>query len=140
MFGRLNGAARDSIEMSLDNLVHIITLARNFDPSETDTDHEESLTDTNDRADSDARKDLRNGIDNLPDDDKAVLTALAWIGRGDFSPTEFDEALSMAFERGTRSAADYLAGLPGLGDLLEQGAEACGADFLDSQTPSGQEA
>jgi hypothetical protein len=130
MFGRLNGAARDSIEVSLDVLAHIITLARSVGGAEPGANGTESEKSTAGQSGAGAQRDLRAGIDSLPDDDKAVLTALAWIGRGDFSPAEFDEALSLAFERGTRSAGDYLAGLPALADLLERGAEACGADFL----------
>jgi Protein of unknown function (DUF3775) len=141
MFGRLNGKARETIDVSLEKLAQIILLARAFDAEldESELDEEPvgaNATGTqraNSPADNPLARELRDTIDNLSEDEQAVLVALAWIGRGDFSDQEFDQALSTAFERRTGSTADYLLGFPMLGDLLEQGAAVCGANLADSE-------
>ena len=72
-------------------------------------------------------QELRQLIADLNVDEIAELIALAWIGRGDFDASEWAEAVAAARERGTRRVADYLLGMPMLGDWLEDGLEAIGA-------------
>ncbi|MFN7223756.1 MAG: DUF3775 domain-containing protein [Paracoccaceae bacterium] len=67
-------------------------------------------------------------IDGLNDDEKAHLTAVAWIGRGAFEPEDYDEALATAFSEATTPTADYLSGMPHLAENLEAGLEALGVD------------
>jgi hypothetical protein len=50
-----------------------------------------------------------------------------WVGRGDYDPSEWEEAVNEARRRGNRRTAKYLLGMPMLGDWLEQGLEAIGA-------------
>ena len=56
--------------------------------------------------------------------------ALAWLGRGDYTASEWSEALATARERNEGSTARYLAGLPLLGDYLEDGADALGVNLI----------
>lgn len=72
-------------------------------------------------------QELRALIDDLNVDEAAELVALAWIGRGDFTAAEWDEALAEARARGNSRTASYLLGMPMLGDWLEEGLEAIGA-------------
>lgn len=123
MFGKLNGAAREQVDVSLDRLSEIVSLARACDPDLA------ARTGNPDAAGEAAVQDLRRAIDTLPDDERAVLLALAWIGRGEFAASDFDMALTQAFDREAGAIADTLLGIADLGDLLEQGAIACGADF-----------
>lgn len=67
-------------------------------------------------------------IDGLNDDDKAQLTAVAWVGRGAFEPEDFDEAVATALAEATTPTADYLMGMPHLAENLEGGLEALGVD------------
>lgn len=76
---------------------------------------------------------LRAFIDGLNDDDKAQLTALAWVGRGAFEATEFDRALETAYEEATVPTADYLTGMPHLAENLEAGLEAMGVDVTRAE-------
>ena len=50
-----------------------------------------------------------------------VLIALAWLGRGTYELEEWDEAISTARSEHGKRAAEYLIGLPLLGDYLEDG-------------------
>ncbi len=67
-------------------------------------------------------------ISGLNDDEKAHLTALAWVGRGAFEPEDYDEAVETAFAEATTPTADYLIGMPHLAENLEAGLEAMGVD------------
>ncbi len=65
---------------------------------------------------------LRAFIAELNEDEAASLIALAWIGRGDHGPDEWDEARALAAERSAgRDVADYLLAMDNLGDLLAEG-------------------
>lgn len=70
---------------------------------------------------------LKELIEDLNVDEAAELVALAWIGRGDFGPDEWTDAVNEARQRGNKKTASYLMGMPMLGDWLEDGLEALGA-------------
>lgn len=67
-------------------------------------------------------------IDALNDDEKAHLTAIAWVGRGAFEPEDYDEAVQTAIAEATTPTARYLTGMPHLAENLEAGLEALGID------------
>jgi hypothetical protein len=70
---------------------------------------------------------LTDFIDELNEEQQVALIALAWVGRGDYEPEEWAEALKLAAERNTRGdASAYLTGMEGLGDLLSEGVGAFG--------------
>jgi hypothetical protein len=70
---------------------------------------------------------LRAFIAELNEDETASLIALAWVGRGDHGPDEWDEARALAAERSEgRDTADYLLAMDNLGDLLAEGVAAFG--------------
>lgn len=71
-------------------------------------------------------QELRDAIGQLSDDAAIDLVALLWVGRGEYSREEWDEARAAAAERATGPAADYLMGEPNLGDFLEEGLTALG--------------
>ena len=72
-------------------------------------------------------EELRELIDDLNVDEAAELIALAWIGRGDYEASEWQEAVAEARQRGHKKTAKYLMGMPMLGAWLEEGLEAIGA-------------
>ncbi|MBL4929945.1 DUF3775 domain-containing protein [Fuscibacter oryzae] len=74
---------------------------------------------------------LRQFIADLNDDEKASLTALAWVGRGAFEAEDFAEALATAYAEATTPTEDYLMGMPHLVENLEAGLEAMGYDVSE---------
>ena len=78
-----------------------------------------------------AEGELRSFIDAMPEDKRAELTALYWIGRGSFEVDDWAEAVETAFAEATTPTADYLLGSPHFADHLEAGAEAMGIDITD---------
>jgi len=78
-------------------------------------------------ADDMTSEELVELIGDLNVDEAAELVALAWIGRGDFEAGEWETAVAEARARGNKRTAQYLMGMPMLGDWLEEGLEAIGA-------------
>lgn len=78
-----------------------------------------------------AEGELRAFIDAMPEDERAELVALYWIGRGSFEVEDWDEAVDTALAEATTPTADYLLGSPHFPDHLEAGAEAMGIDITD---------
>lgn len=95
------------LEISPQKVVHVIYLAREAGVGDAE---------------------LHAFIDALNEDDKAQLTAVAWVGRGAFEPEDFDEAVATAVREATTPTADYLMGMPHLAENLEAGLEALGVD------------
>lgn len=80
-----------------------------------------------------AEAQARAFIAGLNDDEKAQLTAIAWIGRGSFEAEEFDEAVGTATAEATVPTEDYLMGMPHLAENLEAGLEALGIDVTGEE-------
>lgn len=76
---------------------------------------------------------LHEFIASLDDEDKAQLTAVAWVGRGAFEAEEFDEAVRTAMAGATTPTEDYLMGMPHLAENLEAGLEALGVDVTGEE-------
>ena len=79
------------------------------------------------------RSKLKEFIRDLNVDEQASLVALAWIGRGSFTPEELDEALATARAERTNRTEDYLLGMPLLPDYLEEGLYRLGYSVEDAE-------
>lgn len=80
-----------------------------------------------------AEPELRAFIAALNDDEKAHLTAIAWVGRGSFEPQEFAEAAATARAEATVPTEDYLMEMTDLSENLEAGLEALGIDVTGEE-------
>lgn len=96
-----------------------------LDGNSRDNHHHDGLAE--EKTDDLTAEELRQLIDDLNVDEAAELIALMWIGRGDYSADEWNEAVNEARQRGNRRTSKYLLGMPLLGDWLEEGLEALGA-------------
>lgn len=121
----------------------IILKAREFDAKvepEEESEPGSNPTDDDDRdvledyADDPTLEELRGAIDSLDDDEVIDLIALAWVGRGDFDRNGWTEARRLAAERHRPHSADYLVGMPALGDYLEEGLATLGHSLPDQAT------
>ena len=101
------------IEISSDKVVQVVFLAR-----------EREMQD----GPRSAMMELHAFIDAMNDDEKAHLTAIAWVGRGVFEPDDYDRALATAMEEHASGTSDYLMGMPHLAENLEAGLDAMGVD------------
>lgn len=72
-------------------------------------------------------RELKALIRDLNQDEAAELVALMWVGRGDYDPAEFAEAIEEAKGRTDIKPHRYLLAQPMLGEWLEEGLLAIGA-------------
>lgn len=68
-------------------------------------------------------QELKSIIDDLEPDQQVSLVSLMWLGRGDYSISEWGDALKFADETWTDHTADYLIGTSLLADYLQGGLE-----------------
>ncbi len=102
---------------NIENLEFIIAKAREYDVQvpATDEDSGSNASDDNEVDILDAsltnptRKELFAAIRSLNIDERQELLALMWVGRGDFSVDEWDEALSTAADRDNGREASILS-------------------------------
>ncbi|MCB2054311.1 MAG: DUF3775 domain-containing protein [Geminicoccaceae bacterium] len=71
-------------------------------------------------------EELKNLIRDMNIDEQIELVALAWLGRGSFSVDEWADAKAEARRAHNERTAEYLLGMPMLGDYLEEGLAAFG--------------
>jgi hypothetical protein len=128
-----------TLDISEDKLAFIIEKAREFDVKESDSDPD-SGSNANDDGNADVledkpgdatREELAGAISELNEDERAELIALAWLGRGTYDIDEWSEAVATAKSEHGRRAAEYLIGLPLLGDYLEDGLAAFDEGIVD---------
>ncbi|MEA3032388.1 MAG: hypothetical protein QOH86_404 [Sphingomonadales bacterium] len=121
----------------LETLCRIIIRARENeaqvpaeDPDE-DADNEDDFEDEEggavalsaleDEINTGVEEELRAILDDLADDQLAESLALAWVGRGTYDVSEWDEACAEANDVDPESAIDELMDMPLLASHLEAG-------------------
>lgn len=122
-------AREPHLDIPSDKLGFIILKAREFDVKESDSDPDEGSNPTDDgnmdvltdNGDDPVREELLGAIRDLPEDERIQLVALAWLGRGTYDLSEWRTALDTARSEHRKRTAEYLLGLPLLGDYLEDG-------------------
>jgi Protein of unknown function (DUF3775) len=118
-----------TLDIASDKLAFIIEKAREFDVKVSDSDPDSGSNPSDDgnadiledKAGDATAEELAAAIRELNEDERAELIALAWLGRGTYDLEEWDEAVSTARSEHGKRAAEYLIGLPLLGDYLEDG-------------------
>jgi Protein of unknown function (DUF3775) len=134
------------LDIPTDKLSFIILKAREYDVKEGDSDPDEGSNPTDDgnmdvltdNGNDSVREELLSAIRELNDDERVQLVALAWLGRGTYDLSEWRTALDTARSEHRRRTAEYLLGLPLLGDYLEDGLSMFGDGIVDvSDTREG---
>ena len=74
-----------------------------------------------DYADDPVYEEIKEFINSLNEDEQINLVALAWIGRETFDADDWNEAFAEARRSHNDHTAEYLLGMPRLGDYLEEG-------------------
>lgn len=127
------------LELDTNKVCYIIVKAREFD-AQTDVvepDYGSDAIDDGFRqvleayADDPTFDEAKTAIDDLNIDEQYQLVALAWVGRGDYSVDDWDEALAAAQDGHTKYTSLYLLGMPLLSDYLEEGLAAFGGSCED---------
>jgi hypothetical protein len=122
------------MDIALDKVCELILRVREIDIKEQTGDSESGSNPFDDGAadvltgslEDSTEEEVRDVLAGLNDDERYDLVALTWIGRGDFEAEDWASAIRTAREREALSTADYLLGIPNLGDLLDEGLAAIG--------------
>jgi hypothetical protein len=122
-------------------LAYIIVKARGFDAEVAPEGLEEGSNPSDDldvailedTPGNPTQAELLAILGDLDDEQVTELLALVWVGRGDYSRSEWGQALSAAQEAHDARAVRYLVETPMLGDLLEQGLAELGISILDEE-------
>ena len=131
----------DSLELGIatDKVCFVIVKARQFDVKEGNADPnsgsdaiDDGFTDVlEDKPDDPVFRELTGFINALDIEEQLNLVALAWVGRGTYDKSEWNEALMIARQEHNNRTAQYLLGLPLLGDYLEEGLSQFGRGCAD---------
>ena len=66
-------------------------------------------------------EELTSLINSLSEDEQIDLVALAWLGRDDYSAADWPAVREEAARAHNQRTAEYLLGMPLVGDFLEEG-------------------
>ena len=111
-----------------DKVCHIIVKARALDaqmglgdPTEETGASYDGPGELGGAVDDATQEELAAFIAGLNEDEQVELVALTWVGRGSFAKEEWAEVVREARHAHNARTADYLLGLPLLGDYLADG-------------------
>ena len=117
------------LSISPEKVCYVIIKAREFDvkvdpvepnPGSNPSDEAMDVV-LEDYADDPVYEEIKEFINSLNEDEQINLVALAWIGRETFDADEWNEAFAEARRNHNDHTAEYLLGMPRLGDYLEEG-------------------
>lgn len=117
-------------DISTDKVCYLVIKAREFDvksgveeaePTNNPTDSD-SIEVLQDYYDDPTYQEIKTFVEDLNEDEQIDLVALMWLGRGDYSVVEWDDAREEAKRARDEHGhtADYLLGAPLVGDYLEE--------------------
>src|SRR5665811_1955203 len=118
-----------TLTISPEKVCFIIIKAREFDakeqvnepdPGSNPSDDKEAAV-LEDREDDPVVEEVASLINSLSVDEQIDLVALAWLGRDDYSADDWPAVREEAAQAHNERTAEYLLGIPLLGDFLEEG-------------------
>lgn len=86
-----------------------------------DDDGDQALSVLEDELNTGVEEEIRASLDDLAEDQLCEAVALAWVGRGTYDVSEWDDASAEASELDPESAIDELLDMPLLASHLEAG-------------------
>lgn len=96
----------------------------NIDDLDGDDENEQALSALEDELNTGVEEEIRATLDDLADDQLAETLALAWVGRGTYDASEWDDAFQEAtdsVEEDSEGAIDELMDMPLVASHLESG-------------------
>ena len=131
------------LAISAEKVAEIVAKARQFDVKDVVTDPDSAsnasddgmLSVLEDHGDDPVRTELTAIIRGLNEDEQVDLVALAWLGRGDGNIDDWAELRAEASRAHNKRTAEYLLGIPVLGDLLEEGLVQFGHSLEEFERP-----
>ncbi len=118
-----------TLAISPEKVCFIIVKAREFDAKDEVTEPDPASNPSDDKdvsvledhADDPVVEELTSLINSLSEDEQIDLVALMWLGRDDYSASDWSEVRREAARAHNDRTAEYLIGTPLLADFLEEG-------------------
>jgi hypothetical protein len=138
----ISGSDLPALAISPEKVCFVIVKAREFDVKDVVTEPDTGSNPTDDRMiavledhrDDPVAEELTCFISSLSEDEQIDLVALAWLGRDDNTIEDWPELraeAARAHSTRTTHTADYLLGIPLLGDQLEEALSLLGQSCQD---------
>lgn len=123
-----------NLQISTEKVCFVIIKAREYLAKDevTEPDPASNPTDDNQRSvlenhrDDPVVEEITALLNAMSLDEQADLVALAWLGRGDAEPEDWDNLRAQALRARNDRIAPYLLGMPLLPDFLAQGLSSLG--------------
>lgn len=120
---------KSPLTISPEKVCFIIVKAREFDAKDEITEPDPGSNPSDDKdievleahEDDPVVEELTSLINSLSEDEQIDLVALAWLGRDDYSASDWAVVREEAARAHNERTADYLLGTPLVGDFLEEG-------------------
>lgn len=117
------------LTISPEKVCFIIIKVREFDAKDETTEPEPGSNPADDsemavleeHGDDPVVEELASLINSLSEDEQIDLVALAWLGREDYTASDWPAVREEAASAHNERTADYLLGTPLVGDFLEEG-------------------
>jgi hypothetical protein len=118
-----------ALEIAIQKVCFIIIKAREFDVKDAVTEPDPGSNPSDDKmaavledhVDDPVVEELTSLINELTEDEQIDLVALAWLGRDDYTADDWPSVREEAARAHNKNTANYLLGMPLLGDYLEEG-------------------
>src|SRR5665213_425774 len=118
-----------NLTITPDSAFAILLKAREFDVKVPQTDPDSGSNPTDDESidalefgpSDDTRRELISAIHDLNDDEQADLIALIFLGRGDFTLSEWNQARQEAGQIGRQHIPRFVTEIPLASDYLQEG-------------------
>jgi hypothetical protein len=131
------------LAISAATVATILAKARQFDVKDVVTDPDSGsnasddamLSVLEDHSDDPVRSELTAIIRGLNQDEQIDLVALTWLGRGDGELVDWNDLRAEAARAHNRRTAEYLLGIPLLGDYLEEALSQLGHSAEEFEEP-----
>jgi hypothetical protein len=131
------------LAISAAKVAAIVARARQFDAKDVVTDLDSSsnasddamLSVLEDHSDDPVRTELTAIIRGFNEDEQVDLVALTWLARGDGDLNDWDDLRAEASRAHNKHTAEYLLGIPLLGDYLEEALEQLGHSPEEFEQP-----
>jgi uncharacterized protein DUF3775 len=117
------------LTISAEKVCFIIIKAREFDAKDEVTEPDPGSNPSDDmdievleeHEDDPVVEELTSLINSLSEDEQIDLVALTWLGRDDYSASDWTTVREEAASAHNKRTAEYLLGTPLVGDFLEEG-------------------
>lgn len=124
------------LNIDTETICDLLDKARQFQAKEEvsfpeETDEMDSLYVLADHQDDPVYQEVVEYIDDLRPDQQATLVALMYLGRGDYSQDEWEDAFNFAQDELTKCTGEYLLSRPSVADDIERGLNILGISYRE---------